>query len=928
MGILVDMFQRRSGVANPEKWLQNFFGGRESHSGIAVNESSALSSTAVFACIRLLSDTLASLPLPTYKRLNPRGKEKATKYPIYKLLHDKANPIMPSFIWRETMMGHILGWGNCYSEIEYGGNGYPIALWPLRPDRTRPERDKVTKELYYVTQIDGMEYKLPKFRVLHIPGLGFDGIKGYSPITLAREAIGLSLATEEFGARYFGSGTHPGAVVTRPLDAPIIEDQKSIESLRNYLTDAYGGLGKSHRLMLLEEGMDIKNIGIPPEDSQFLQCVVPETLINMADGTRKAAKDICKDDLIIGWDNGPTVSKITVVGTPPLKQLIKITTARGRNLTATYDHPCLIIRKFRTPGGRKASRIPEWVQMQDLTVGNYIRAGLGNTSIENKMSFNHTWFLGAMTGNGYIRLAGCAFSVSDEGVINKMQEVLSGFGGSIKKKPGDNYDWDLITNGNGCKGSLIRSMLNKSGLIGKHSNDKRVPPDVLSGGKEAWAGFLSGYFDTDGSIRDLHGKQKPAAYWSSINRDLLEDCQHLLSLLGIQSSIYGMGVEGKKIICGHECMAQKGWGLYVMGASQLKLLSETLVLSHTEKAKRLLGYMNTEPSRYTEDNFLYDRIVSIEDMGIGETIGIEVEGCHTYITNGLVTHNTRQFQVTEIARFFGVQPHLIGDLDKATFSNIESQGIEYVIYTLRPWLVRWEQFLNQFLIPEEHQEVYFCEFLVDGLLRGDFKSRSEGLQIQRRNGIISADDWCEIENKNPIGGKTGDLHIVESNMQSLEYLAENPGIQANKPPGGQTNPQNKQNSLKLAWKRLFFDALNRVYKREIADVSREIQAKEPVKRLEIYYSEPQKYMELNLKPVICGYFEAKNGALSTENMQKCEEICENFAKEHIKQSFSELKCNENLFTHGIIAEIFKVWELERINTEVEGLLKEVEEYGN
>jgi HK97 family phage portal protein len=260
---------KNSTLANPSGWLTKwFYGSGPSHSGVTVNENTALYSTAVFACVRILSETIASLPLPVYKRLREGGKERDPTHPLYNVLHDQANEEMTSFTWRETMMGHVLTWGNAYSEIEWGNDGHVKGLWPLRPDKTWPERNPKTNRLEYFTILpDGTTVKLPKERILHIKGLGFDGLVGYSPIRMAREAIGLSLATEEFGARFFGNGAHPGGIVEYP-------GKMSDEAYRRYkeeVRDAHEGLSNSHRLMVLEEGLKYHQVGIPPEDAQFLE---------------------------------------------------------------------------------------------------------------------------------------------------------------------------------------------------------------------------------------------------------------------------------------------------------------------------------------------------------------------------------------------------------------------------------------------------------------------------------------------------------------------------------------------------------------------------------------------------------------------------------------------------------------------------------
>lgn len=246
---------------------RSFIGGSKSVSGVNVNELNALRANAVYACVRVLSETIASVPLPVYKRLKPRGKNRYIEHPVYSLLHDLPNPEMTSFTWREVMQAHLLLWGNCYSEIEYDEMWYPKALWPLLPDRTFPERDPTTGEIQYRTVLpDGTPKILSKERVLHIPGLGFDGLKGYSVISMVRESIGMSLAAEEFGGRFFGNGAHLGGV----LQAPNALSDKAFARLKEEMNDR-SGLSSAHRLKILEEGLQYQKIGIPPNDAQFLE---------------------------------------------------------------------------------------------------------------------------------------------------------------------------------------------------------------------------------------------------------------------------------------------------------------------------------------------------------------------------------------------------------------------------------------------------------------------------------------------------------------------------------------------------------------------------------------------------------------------------------------------------------------------------------
>ncbi|WP_415874692.1 phage portal protein [Clostridium sp.] len=387
--------------------------GLESNAGKNISEYNAITSTAVYACVRVIAETVASLPLPLYIR-KTKGKEKAINHPLYYILHDLPNEEMTSFSFRETMMAHLLLWGNAYAEIVRDGAGNIVELYPLHPDKMVVERDKETKRIRYKYFIDNKQIIYAKEKIFHIPGLSFNGLTGISPISAAREAVGLALAVEEFGARFFGNGARPGGILEHP---GILKDP---EKLRKQWEEVYRGVGNSHKVAVLEEGMKYHEIGIPPEDAQFLQ--------------------------------------------------------------------------------------------------------------------------------------------------------------------------------------------------------------------------------------------------------------------------------------------------------------------------------------------------------------------------------TRKFQINEICRIYRVPPHLIGDLEHATFSNIEHQSIEFAVHTIRPWLVRWEQAINKCLLTPSERKKYFAKFTIDGLLRGDFKTRMEGYAIGRQNGWYSANDIRELEDMNPISEeKGGDLYLINGNMLPLNMAGAFAKTNNDAKKGGETD---------------------------------------------------------------------------------------------------------------------------------------------
>ena len=272
MSIFSGLFNSRDKPKNQTAGSRYTFYMGGSSSGKAVTERSAMQMTAVYSCVRILSEAVAGLPLHFYRYTDDGGKEKAIDHPLYSLLHDEPNPEMTSFVFRETLMTHLLLWGNAYAQIIRNGKNEVIALYPLMPNKMDVSRDKSGQLYYtYVTQpeeahtMKGTVVYLRPSEVLHIPGLGFDGLVGYSPIAMAKNAIGMAVACEEYGAKFFANGAAPGGVLEHP--GTIKDPQRVRESWQS----TFGGSGNSNKVAVLEEGMKYTPIGISPEQAQFLE---------------------------------------------------------------------------------------------------------------------------------------------------------------------------------------------------------------------------------------------------------------------------------------------------------------------------------------------------------------------------------------------------------------------------------------------------------------------------------------------------------------------------------------------------------------------------------------------------------------------------------------------------------------------------------
>jgi len=237
-----------------------------SYSQEVITPEVAFTSSAVISIITLLAQDLASIPLILYQRRG-RAKVRAYESPYYRLFHNQPNPEMSSVTMRELITAHQIGWGNFYGQKIWNERGEITEVWPLRPDRMRVERLDGQKIYIYTAASGGQPIIFSSEEILHIPGFGFDGLVGHSRIALARNAIGAAISMEKYGSRFFSNGANIGIVYKHPGEL----GDDAYDRLKTSLTEEHAGVDNAHKPVILEEGMSIEKIGIPPDDAQFLE---------------------------------------------------------------------------------------------------------------------------------------------------------------------------------------------------------------------------------------------------------------------------------------------------------------------------------------------------------------------------------------------------------------------------------------------------------------------------------------------------------------------------------------------------------------------------------------------------------------------------------------------------------------------------------
>lgn len=268
MGLFTDLVDKRPYSMNDfTRDVRSFLRGKQALSGVTVNEETALRYITVYSCVRVLAETLGSLPLSVHRTRSDGGSDKAQDHPVYELIHDLPNDEMTTQTWREASMGHLTLSGNCYSIITHNNKGQVVDLYPVDWHMVDPKRNPNTGKIEYHIADRGKVEVFPIEKVFHIPGFGFDGVKGYSPIRMAAESIGIGMAASEFSARFYGQGMNIGGVLEHPNEL----SDDAYKRLQTWIEEKGSGMANSWKPLILEEGMKFSRIPMPLTDAQFVE---------------------------------------------------------------------------------------------------------------------------------------------------------------------------------------------------------------------------------------------------------------------------------------------------------------------------------------------------------------------------------------------------------------------------------------------------------------------------------------------------------------------------------------------------------------------------------------------------------------------------------------------------------------------------------
>ncbi len=761
-----------------EEVLRAYLRGTDSAAGIPVTEENAMRVAAVNACVRVIAETVASLPLNVYQRTDERSRIKAIRHPLYRLLHDRPNSWQTSFEFRELLQNHLCLRGRAYAyKLRVGGE--ISELIPLNPDLVTVEQTPDYRLVYTVDRSDtgGGPLVLKQEDVLHLRGLSSDGVDGRNVIADARETLGTALAMQAYAGRFFRNDATPSVVLSHPGKL----SKEAAARLEESWNASHSGSVNARRTAVIEEGMKVEKLSVAPEDAQFLEsrkysraeiaglfrvpphmigdleratfCLPADVEVLTESGPKPIASVQAGERVWSATDAGMVLSPVRQMVCSGVDEILEIRTT-NRTLRCNAAHRVLARRKVPSPrpgvgGYQSVSWTTTYVPAGDLAVGETIvvHDGLpadGTDVAPNgrRLSVGFMEFCGHLLGNGHVyphrgvliaraenaRYMDAYRDIIRSEFVSYVRAHDSREGSAVAVAPVRMTEDRRSTR---FASVLAADELTELGLAGV-SRTKRVPDWVFGARSDLRLAFVRGFLDADGHV-DRMGR----ASFGSANRAMLSQIRHLCMGLGFPVTNLYRRQQEVTLPDGRPFASE----FFTFTCSDPAAIQRIGSHDPLDRARFCAGRPFRRKGRayprhggrgFAMPGCSLARVTGIRRLPAELVYDLEVEETHSFIANGVVVHN----------------------------SNIEHQAIDFVTHCIRPWLVRWEQALHRdlFVAPI----LYFPEFNVDALLRGDTASRYNAYAVGRQWGWLSANDIRDRENMNPIEG--GDTYLTPANM--------------------------------------------------------------------------------------------------------------------------------------------------------------------
>lgn len=620
-----------------------------------------------------------------------------------------------------------------------------------------------------------MTWTGPDAELFHVRAFTLPGrLEGLSVLRAFALTVMAGQEAQRYGTDWYRTGGFPpGTFHNKELE--IDPDQAAqiramlVASLRRREPLVYG------------RDWDYTPVTVPPNEAQFLDavqlnaCTVGSARFTLSDGSLRRADALGAGDELVSWDGSQlTRGTVRAVAPMPPAPALRVITQCGRELETSLNHPYWAARRPRTPGKRYNGTLDAnagWMRADELRPGDYVRVAL-DWDGDGEFDAETAWALGALIGDGHLPAAGMpGFTSKDPELVSRLGAWCASHGGALVPSEAKRPIMYRINTG-GVVGSWkhpsgLRRELREWGVLGRNAQDKRVPQCVMTGGRKAQAAFLSGYLDTDGTVVAA-SRPQPIVTWGSVSRQLLDECQHLLMLLGVQSAIrlhapaHDRMITRSAVNAGQVCHARDLWTLIVCGRANVARLAGVLEPSHPVKAARLAAWRAAESrDNGARSDARWTRVTAVQDAGVQVTYGVEVSGTHAHVTEGLVTHNT------QIAAILNLPPDRLGGKkgDSLSYANQQDSTLQ-ILEALRPWLVRLEHAFSD-LLPRNR----FVRFYTDALLKTDLKTRVQIYETQRNIGLRTVDEIRELEDLPPFPGQVGNESMPLQLMTALGQRA-------------------------------------------------------------------------------------------------------------------------------------------------------------
>ncbi|MBX9580486.1 MAG: phage portal protein [Gemmataceae bacterium] len=775
-GVHVPFTQRASPSVKDDRWFSPtpfvFL------DGSPVTPDTAIKMSAVYGCVRVISQTLGALPLMVYRRLPGDGKERAVGAPLYKLLRTRPNRYKTSGLeFRERLTLHTLLYGNGYAQILRNRLREPVELIPIHPTRVRPELTDRDELVYRVGQRGGAEILLPADQVLHIRALLNGGLEGLSPAILAEKAIRAGLSLESFGMNFFEGGAFPGGVLEYPAEM----SDEAKKNLSESWERLYGGENRGRKVAVLEAGLTYKPHAIPQTDAQFLEqrklqvievcrffgvpphlvfdldratfCMPADTEVSTEFGPKPIA-DVRPGERVWSWDGdaGLTLAPVERAGCTGEDEILEIRTS-NRTVRANARHRFLVRRKLPAPragkGGYQAVEwANHWVPAGELRRGdvlvalNRLPGGGTDRAPTRTVSVGFMEFCGLLLGDGTVR-KGWGVSIARADTAKYMDHYRGVIRAEFFKTTNGNRGWRTrrrapVTVQDCGRQTRFASAaaaeeLTELGFAGT-AFTKSVPGWVFGLTEELKLAFLRGFLDADGTV-----DKKGRVAFHSVNRPMLSQIRHLCMGLGVPVTNLRKGVGYTRLPNGkrfpfaiHTFTCSDPGQNRRIGSNDPRYLPR--LAAGKPFGRKARNYPDYGGRGFAIAGCSLSRIAAIEVVGREPVYDLTVAGTHSFVADGVVVHN----------------------------SNIEEQNQNFVDYGLLPWFKRWEEAITRDLLDGD-DSVYFAEFLADGLLRGNSAARSQAYALGRQWGWYSINEIRARENLNSIGPE-GDVYLTPLNM--------------------------------------------------------------------------------------------------------------------------------------------------------------------